>query len=164
MTASALFSLTYISAATGHCTSEDVRQLAAASAERNRRDHVTGALLYKDGSFMQVLEGAETTVRGTFARIGGDLRHRGLIVLLQAAIHERQFPDWSMSVEIIAGAQSGVEPPGEFVKALRAQSRLPAVPTPAHTLLMTFAGWGRHAGGDRLRCDETVTIDARRMK
>ncbi len=138
--------MTYISSATGPCTRAELQQLATISAGHNRRDAITGALLYKDGSFMQVLEGGEATVRGTFARIGGDVRHRGLIVLLQGAIHERQFPDWSMRVESIAGAQSGVEPPGEFVKALRAQSRLPATPTPAHTLLMTFAGWGRHAG------------------
>jgi hypothetical protein len=137
--------MTYISSATGPCTRAELQQLATISAGHNRRDAITGALLYKDGSFLQVLEGGEAAVRGTFARIGCDIRHRGLIVLLQGAIHERQFPDWSMRVEIIAAAQSAAEPPGEFVNALRARSRLPTPLTPTQTLLMTFSGWSRHA-------------------
>ena len=53
-------------------------------------------LLYKDGNFMQALEGDEDVVRGLHARIALDQRHRGLITLLEGSVPERQFPDWSM--------------------------------------------------------------------
>jgi hypothetical protein len=143
MKAPPLFSLTYISSACTPCTPRQLQDLAASSAHHNACDDVTGALLYKEGTFMQVLEGHETAARAVFARIGSDARHRGIILLLQGKIQQRQFPDWSMRVTII-DAQSGAEPPGEFVSALLAQPR-PEAPTPTQKLLMTFAGLPRDA-------------------
>jgi len=53
-------------------------------------------LVYKDGSFMQVLEGEQTAVQQVFARIARDPRHRGVSVLLKQNLATRDFDDWSM--------------------------------------------------------------------
>ena len=55
--------------------------------ERARRNNarvgVTGLLLYREGNFMQALEGREEDVTGVHGRIAGDPWHRGLITPLK---------------------------------------------------------------------------------
>jgi hypothetical protein len=63
---------------------------------------VSGMLLYKDGNFMQLLEGEETVVRNLFEVITQDSRHRGTIVLLEEQISEPSFRDWSMGFRDLA--------------------------------------------------------------
>jgi hypothetical protein len=45
---------------------------------------------------MQVLEGDDTAVDETYARIRQDLRHTGLMLIDRAPIKVRSFEDWSM--------------------------------------------------------------------
>jgi len=65
--------------------------------ERNAKSGVTGMLLYKDGQFMQVLEGPEEAVKATFRRIELDSRHHGIMVLVKGPAEDRRFPNWSMA-------------------------------------------------------------------
>ena len=53
-------------------------------------------LLYKDGHFMQVLEGDEQNVLRVFADIRKDQRHKNVDTLRTEHIQHRNFPDWSM--------------------------------------------------------------------
>ncbi len=53
-------------------------------------------LLYKNGNFMQALEGEEQAVLNLYAKIFQDERHSGVLTLLQTTIPARQFPNWSM--------------------------------------------------------------------
>jgi hypothetical protein len=141
-----MYSLTYVSSASSRFVEGDFERVAAVSANNNRRDGITGALLFKEGTFMQVLEGDESTVSQTFARIARDPRHQGLITLLRGEIPERQFPEFSMRVEEI-NPTSVIDPTSDLVKALLAKS-LPtaqALRNPATALLMTFAGLRRPA-------------------
>jgi hypothetical protein len=142
-----IYSLTYVSSASSGFTPENLDRLSAVSMHNNHRDHLTGALLFKEGTFMQVLEGEEATVNATFARIGRDSRHKGIITLLRCHISERQFPDWSMRLAVISGVTPASDTPGEVVKALLT----PAPHNPATTLLRTFAGLRRptEAGAQR---------------
>jgi hypothetical protein len=64
--------------------------------ENNRRQGITGMLLYNDGNFVQVLEGPQEAVDRLLATIKHDLRHKGVLELLRGDLAERQFPDWSM--------------------------------------------------------------------
>lgn len=57
---------------------------------------VTGALLYSDGNFLQVLEGPHDAVEEVFERIQQDSRHHAMLVLLDTTAEEREFGDWSM--------------------------------------------------------------------
>ncbi|NVO05762.1 MAG: BLUF domain-containing protein [Rhodoferax sp.] len=77
----------------------DESQLGAIldSAQRhNSRDDITGMLLYAEGNFLQVLEGAPERVHATFERIRRDRRHRNIVTLLDEAVPQRHFANWSM--------------------------------------------------------------------
>ncbi len=91
-----MFFLTYASSATQPFSEEDLAMLLAQCHKNNAELGITGMLLYKDGNFMQVLEGEEGAVRELYAKIEGDPRHKGTIVFQQGHAEERQFPSWYM--------------------------------------------------------------------
>ncbi len=91
-----MFQLVYVSSAIVPFTSDELLDLLVKSRDNNARSGLTGMLLYKDGNFMQALEGEEQAVRAVHAKIERDRRHKGLITLLQEPISERRFPEWSM--------------------------------------------------------------------
>ena len=75
-----------------------VGQILAASRANNARDGITGALLYNDGCFAQVLEGGLDAVQQAFERIQRDERH-GDVIMLQAAYADgRLFGAWDMAL------------------------------------------------------------------
>jgi len=92
-----LFRMAYISTASKSFDSAELREMLAKSNHRNKEAGITGMLLYKDGQFMQVLEGTMEAVTATYSRISKDPRHHGIIVLVQGAVQERRFPGWSMA-------------------------------------------------------------------
>ena len=66
------------------------------AVRHNQHDGVTGMLLYAEGNFLQVMEGEPGTVQATFERIRKDPRHRNVTVLLEEALDQRHFSQWSM--------------------------------------------------------------------
>lgn len=62
----------------------------------NARAGVTGALVFNDGVFGQVLEGPMDAVEETFERIQPDPRHCDVTVLELKKVEELSFPRWSM--------------------------------------------------------------------
>ena len=71
-------------------------ELLQKARARNERCQITGMLLYKDGHFMQVLEGEEANVLTVFADIQNDNRHKSVDTLRSEYIRFRNFPDWTM--------------------------------------------------------------------
>ena len=100
--------LTYVSAAKRQLTSEELGELLTTCRVKNASLHVTGALLYQDGNFMQVLEGDQNTVEALFKTIKLDSRHQQVIVMLRGETAEQQFSDWSMAFRDLTGAHSGL--------------------------------------------------------
>ena len=79
--------------------SDDDSELAAilaSAARNNRKNQITGMLLYAGGNFMQVIEGAPATVHTTYERILHDSRHRNLLLMLEEPVAQRHFSEWSM--------------------------------------------------------------------
>jgi hypothetical protein len=74
------------------------------AARHNQRDGITGMLLYAEGNFLQVLEGDSVAVQATFARIAKDPRHSNITVLLQEALAQRHFAQWSMGYKQLRAA------------------------------------------------------------
>ncbi len=77
----------------------EARMLAdiLASSERNNEaTGVTGFLLYREGWFLQALEGDLDAVDRTFDRIRRDRRHLDVRIVADAPAFERAFPDWAM--------------------------------------------------------------------
>ena len=76
----------------------EIAQILAVSRANNARDGVTGALLYSDGCFAQVLEGDLEVAQRTFERIQRDPRHGNVIVLEARRVEARIFGTWDMAL------------------------------------------------------------------
>ncbi len=71
--------------------------ILATSVANNRRDDVTGALIYDRKWFAQVLEGTDDKVSGTFERILRDPRHSDVSLVKMETVTERRFGFWYMA-------------------------------------------------------------------
>lgn len=134
-----MFSLVYVSSAIKPFTQPQLLQLLAQSRADNERCNVTGMLLYKNGNFMQVLEGEESDVRGVHKKISTDMRHRGLLVLLQRHQQARDFAAWSMGFRDLSSVAS-LSLPGynEFMNLDLMDTHFFSDPSNAQKLLLTF--------------------------
>jgi hypothetical protein len=96
-------------------------------------------LLFKDGNFMQVLEGPEAAVRATHARIVSDPRHSGLITLLQGPVAARSFGGWSMAFRNLNdSAAHTIAGYDDFLNTPLTDARFTHDPTAAQRLLQVF--------------------------
>jgi len=100
-----MIQLVYVSSATEPFTAQQLVELLKKARDKNASQGITGMLLYKDGNFMQVLEGEEDQVRPLYQTICADPRHHGEIVLLEEPITERQFSEWSMAFRDLNSAE-----------------------------------------------------------
>lgn len=100
-----MLSLVYVSAATRPFSQLELDALLEKSRRNNRQDGISGMLLYRDGDFLQVLEGPEAAVRATYARIGRDRRHGGVILLDESHVEQRAFRDWAMGFRRVSTAE-----------------------------------------------------------
>lgn len=91
-----MLSLTYSSVATDALDDADLAQLLAQSRRANAENDITGVLLFRNGYFLQLLEGPDQAVRRKMDTIKHDARHTKVTVLLEEVIEERQFPEWTM--------------------------------------------------------------------
>ena len=76
----------------------DLDQILSASRANNARCGVTGAMLYNERGFAQVLEGGLREVQETFERIQCDARHDEVVVLEAAPAPARLFGAWDMAL------------------------------------------------------------------
>lgn len=136
---SELYSLIYVSSAVRLFSREDLVELLETCRENNARVGITGMLLYKDGNFMQALEGAEAAVRGLYEKIQSDTRHSGEIVMWQGPQRERWFAGWSMGFRDL-GSEGAPEVPGysEFLNVPLTNQEFGPDPTRAQKLLLAF--------------------------
>ena len=88
--------IVYMSSATRDADEDALLELLAQCRERNKRKNVTGMLLYRDGAFLQVLEGKAQDVDQIYGAILMDNRNTGHYLIERKEISARQFPDWSM--------------------------------------------------------------------
>ena len=91
-----MFRLVYVSSARTPFGQDELLDLLVKARSKNGQRDITGMLLYKDGNFMQVLEGEESAVRQLFATIEKDPRHQGTIVLMEDLVDEPLFGQWTM--------------------------------------------------------------------
>jgi len=75
----------------------EIQRLLEQSRERNTRLGITGALLFNEGRFVQILEGDEPAVREVMDVIMRDPRHTDIDVLPARYARERTFAHWSMA-------------------------------------------------------------------
>jgi hypothetical protein len=100
-----LYCLVYASTALQPFSFAALDALTEASRQRNAALKVTGLLLYRDGDFMQTLEGEQPVVEKLFETIRRDARHAQVTVLVQEPIHARNYGEWSMGLQSIVQSQ-----------------------------------------------------------
>lgn len=131
--------LIYVSIASDDLSREALLEILRHSRVNNARDDITGLLLYKERSFMQLLEGSEAAVCATFGRIARDTRHRDPAVLLEGETPERDFADWSMGFhdldDDVARSTPGFSP---FLEAKFSVFEFASDPSRAHQLFRIF--------------------------
>ena len=92
-----LHQIMYSSQATQPMTVADLEQILVDARTGNEKRNVTGALVYVDGVFFQILEGEEAAVRALMANIASDTRHRSVKVFYEAPVDARAFHSWRMA-------------------------------------------------------------------
>lgn len=101
MTTDQLLSVAYSSEATRSYSDDELQELLESSRSRNASVAVTGMLIYRDGRFLQVVEGPESVVRDLLARIVKDTRHENVRFLLSEHVHRRSFTEWTMGYRAV---------------------------------------------------------------
>ena len=103
-----LVSLVYCSSATRRFGEPELAELLTVSRAGNTARGITGLLLYRDGEFVQILEGARSHVEELMRTIDRDPRHTDVRVLLEEPLHERRFAEWTMGYQSLVPAESGM--------------------------------------------------------
>ena len=92
-----MYHVIYMSSAVSLFSADDLWRLLQQSRRWNEAHGITGALFYRDGNFLQVIEGEKEGVASLFASIRADSRHHAINPLFQEDIAERDFAQWSMA-------------------------------------------------------------------
>jgi hypothetical protein len=134
-----MYRVIYVSSETAPFTDARLDELLRKSRHANLAAKITGLLLYKDGHFLQILEGPKPAVLALLARIKDDPRHRALSVLLEADTPNREFKEWSMGFKKL-DATTSREVPGykEFDDLGLTLNQFAANPSKSLALLLAF--------------------------
>lgn len=140
---SSLIQLIYASSATRLMTDEELVELLRISRQNNHPRGITGMLLYRDGNFLQVLEGEAEAVDALYNTIAQDPRHHNILLISRQAVAERSFPEWEMGFTDINGLTPD-DMPGftDFLKAPFTPDTLAKNPSRAMIFLETFRSIG----------------------
>ena len=131
----ALYHLGYVSTEAVKFSDEALVALFSEARSANTDRNVTGLLLYREGSFYQVLEGSESEVMATFHDIESDPRHKEVRLLFSGETESREFADWQMGflnldgidLETLSGFSDFMTrdaEPREFLESLSRGKRL----------------------------------------
>lgn len=124
-----LLTIVYVSAAVDLFDEQQLRDLLGKAQEKNARLGITGLLLYRDGNFMQVLEGPESEVKKLYAEIEKDRRHRMVIPIVRESGLPREFSEWDMAFGRLSDSEwndlmARIAPEGQSVSPLSAKGLL----------------------------------------
>lgn len=103
---SKIFQVIYASTGRNLFTEKKLNNLLEESRSANLKIGITGLLAYKDGNFMQSLEGQEQKVIELMQKISRDTRHFGIILMCKGFVERREFSNWSMAYLNLSGDPS----------------------------------------------------------
>jgi hypothetical protein len=136
--------LIYLSQATRPLSTKALTCLLEQARPANARQHLTGALVYGNKRFIQLLEGEQAALEAAYARISRDPRHQHLCKIADYPITARRFAECPLAFQTLSPAQfahlAGCLAPTKsgphfsvygssatsFVEAMRALMQLPA--------------------------------------
>jgi hypothetical protein len=131
--------LVYVSSAVELFSETQLEILLKECRRNNESVGVTGMLLYKDGNFMQCLEGPKEAVQTLEVRIRSDPRHRGMIVLLTEDAVQPEFREWAMGFKKLDSKTAlGVPGYSEFLAVPLTAEQFRLKPSNSLKLLLSF--------------------------
>jgi hypothetical protein len=152
-----LASLVYQSQSVAPMSEPDLQRLVASSQARNRKEGVTGLLIYDQGRFLQWLEGPTAGVGRVWQSISEDPRHTDVSVLGQSTAPVRFFGANAMALgkrrgdgEEATKRRGEVGLPAELIETLRESPRT------APWVLARLAGLEQSAAEAALRHAQPV--------
>jgi len=126
-----MYHLVYISYASRPLREDDLLDILNESRLNNKKNGITGMLVYLREKFIQVLEGEYEAVNEVYKEIKSDLRHRKVTMVLEGNTETRLFKDWSMGFKKLDGQQfeelSGYRDPEDFFNTITVTNESPAV-------------------------------------
>ncbi len=107
----------YVSSAHRPLREDEILEILRVARQRNEQLSITGLLLYREGNFLQVLEGPTSSIDVVLDRIERDPRHHGMILLSHTKIEQRQFSDWRMAFRAMSKKGAAEKGYSAFVEA-----------------------------------------------
>ena len=115
-----------------------MEQIVAEARRANAASDVTGALIYNEGIFAQLLEGPFGAVRRIFERIQDDPRHEDVLLIQAHITANRVFGAWPMACAEVDDAYAAA-------RVLRQALMDPSTEGP-HNVLLLLENLVRRAG------------------
>ncbi len=95
----------YLSAAPSDMSEHDTVKFLNEARKANRKNDISGMMLYVGGCLLLVLEGEAGKVDAACGAIFSDKREMRMI--LREPIAEREFPEWTMGFETVEPLEAG---------------------------------------------------------
>ena len=89
--------LLYRSFSKGGATKNQLAAILEKSQAANLENGLTGLLVFRNNTYLQLLEGSEDDVLNCLKRIRKDPRHHTISTVFLAKSDQRLFPTWSMA-------------------------------------------------------------------
>jgi hypothetical protein len=100
-----IYHVLYRSQASQAPTEAELQALLEQARIYNAQHELTGLLLYSEGRFVQLFEGAEAVVRPLYSRIQADPRHTQVVTVSDGPGPQRWFADWHMAFGYVDAPQ-----------------------------------------------------------
>lgn len=135
-----MFRIVYVSSASHYFEISEIENMLELSRDKNERIGISGMLLYKDGNFMQCLEGEEEAVTKLANTIKSDPRHTGFLVLMSGPADRRLFSNTPMGFHDL-GQDPPTNRPGyhEFIDSPLTRATFSLDPNRCMNLLRLFS-------------------------
>ena len=91
------YQIIYSSESATPMQTDDLEEILGQARRNNAENGITGALVYVDGVFLQILEGDSPTIQQLMAKIATDVRHETMTVLKAGEVSAPMFADWKMA-------------------------------------------------------------------
>jgi hypothetical protein len=131
--------ITYVSTAVKLFSKAELVNLLEKSRHNNALHEITGMLLYKNGNFMQTIEGPQAAVQQLYQNIQLDPLHYHVITMLNEPTDERIFSNWHMGFVHLGDPDIDAMPSfANFFQDPHTLAEFAQSPSPAKQLLSTF--------------------------
>ncbi|MBP2832452.1 BLUF domain-containing protein [Aquimarina sp. U1-2] len=109
-----IFELSYHSKAAPNLKRDDLEAILTTSKEKNKKNGITGALIYFKKSFFQLVEGNKKDILDLYREIENDDRHYDVTLIYTGFKLKRTFGDWSMAYLGNSNISAGVKIDGDL--------------------------------------------------